>query len=147
MGHALMENRTGLVVDVEVAHATDTAEREAAKTMIGRTVTKPAATVGADKAYDVPEFVAALRKQRVTPHVAQKEKGSAIDGRTTRHPGYRTSLKVRKRVETSSAGRRPLTSYARPDFGVWRRWRRRPHLRRLQSDPAGRPVRLAVSTA
>jgi transposase len=99
MGPALMENRTGLVVDVEVTHATGTAEREAAKTLIGRTVTKPGATVGADKAYDVPEFVAAVRKQRVTPHVAQKDKGSAIDGRTTRHPGYRTSLKIRKRVE------------------------------------------------
>ena len=99
MGHALMENRTGLVVDVEVTHATGTAERDAAKIMIGRTVTKPGATVGADKAYDVPEFVQALREQRVTPHVARKEKGSAIDGRTTRHAGYRTSLKRRKRVE------------------------------------------------
>ena len=99
LGHALMENRTGLVVDVEVTHATGTAERDAAKIMIGRTVTKPGATVGADKAYDVPEFVQALREQRVTPHVARKEKGSAIDGRTTRHAGYRTSLKRRKRVE------------------------------------------------
>jgi transposase len=70
MGHALMENRTGLVVDVEVTHATGTAEREAAKAMIERTVTQPGATVGADKAYDVPEFVQALREQRVTPHVA-----------------------------------------------------------------------------
>ncbi|WP_026610854.1 IS5 family transposase [Methylocaldum szegediense] len=99
MGHALMENRTGLVVDVEVTQATGTAERDAAKAMIGRTVKKPGATVGTDKAYDVPEFVHALREQRVTPHVAQKEKGSAIDGRTTRHPGYRTRLKRRKRVE------------------------------------------------
>jgi len=98
-GHALMENRQGLVVDVELTQATGTAEREAAKAMITRTVTRAGATVGADKAYDVPEFVAALRQRRVTPHVAQKAKGSAIDGRTTRHVGYRTSLKIRKRIE------------------------------------------------
>lgn len=99
MGHALMENRNGLVVDVEVTAATGTAEREAAKRMVGRTVRKPNATLGADKGYDVPEFVEALREAGVTPHVAQKVKGSAIDGRTTRHRGYRTSLKIRKRVE------------------------------------------------
>ncbi len=61
MGHALMENRQGWVVDAEVTHATGTAEREAAKTMIARTILQPGATVGADKAYDVQEFVAALR--------------------------------------------------------------------------------------
>jgi transposase len=99
MGHALMENRTGLVVDVEVTHATGTAEREAAKRMVGRTLETSGATLGADKGYDVPVFVEALREAGVTPHVAQKAKGSAIDGRTTRHPGYRTSLKIRKRVE------------------------------------------------
>jgi transposase len=99
MGHALMENRNGLVVDVETTLATGTAEREAAKAMIQRTVSQAGATVGADKGYDVQEFVDALRENQVTPHVAQKAKGSAIDGRTTRHPGYQTSLKVRKRVE------------------------------------------------
>jgi IS5 family transposase len=99
MGHALMENRNGLVVEVEVTQATGMAERKAAEIMIGRTVKTRGATVGTDKAYDVREFVQALRKQGVTPHVAQKAKGSAIDGRTTRHPGYRISLKVRKRVE------------------------------------------------
>jgi IS5 family transposase len=99
MGHALMENRHGLVVGVETTQARGTAEREAAKRMIGRTVKKPGATVGADKAYDVPEFVQALRQHQVTPHVAQKAQGSAIDGRTTRHAGYRISLKLRKRIE------------------------------------------------
>lgn len=99
MGHALMENRTGLVVDVELTAATGTAEREAAKRMVDRTVRKPGATLGADRGYDVPEFVEALREAGVTPHVAQKVKGSAIDGRTTRHKGYRTSLTIRKRVE------------------------------------------------
>jgi transposase len=99
LGHALMENRNGLVVDVQVTHATGTAEREAAKAMIERTVTKPGSTVGADKGYDVQSFVEDLRALNVTPHVAQKEKGSAIDRRTTRHDGYRKSLKVRKRIE------------------------------------------------
>jgi transposase len=99
MGHALMENRHGLVVDVETTHATGTAEREAAKTMVARTVKKAGATLGADKGYDVKEFVEVMREAKVTPHVAQKAKGSAIDGRTTRHPGYKASLKIRKRIE------------------------------------------------
>lgn len=99
LGHALMENRNGLVVDVETTHASGTAEREAAKAMVVRTVTKSGATLGADKGYDVKEFVAAMRRRGVTPHVAQKTKGSAIDKRTTRHAGYTTSLKIRKRVE------------------------------------------------
>ena len=99
MGHALMENRQGLVVDAEVTHANGTAEREAAKVMIARTITRAGATVGADQAYDVPAFVADLRQLGVTPQVAQKTKGSALDGRTTRHAGYRTRLKIRKRIE------------------------------------------------
>lgn len=99
MGHALMENRHGLVVDVETTPATGTAEREAAKTMVERTVKKAGATLGADKGYDVAAFVEAMREAGVTPHVAQKAKGSAIDGRTTRHAGYTTSLKIRKRIE------------------------------------------------
>lgn len=99
MGHALMENRQGLVVDAEVTHANGTAEREAAKAMIARTITRAGATVGADQAYDVPAFVADLRQLGVTPQVAQKTKGSALDGRTTRHAGYRTRLKIRKRIE------------------------------------------------
>jgi transposase len=99
MGHALMENRNGLVVDVETTQATGKAEREAAKTLVERTVKKTGATLGADKGYDVPEFVEAMRQAKVTPHVARKDKGSAIDGRTTRHAGYKTSLKIRKRIE------------------------------------------------
>ena len=99
LGHALMENRTGLVVDVLVIQATGTAERDAAKAMLRRTVRRAGATLGADTGYDVPEFVEAVRDDGVTPHVAQKAKGSAIDGRTTRHAGYRTSLMIRKRIE------------------------------------------------
>ena len=98
LGHALMENRNALAVDVETTPASGKAEREAAKTMVVRTVTGKA-TLGADKGYDVAEFVAAMRERNVTPHVAQKKTGSAIDGRTTRHPGYAQSLKKRKLVE------------------------------------------------
>lgn len=98
LGHALMENRNGLAVDVETTLATGTAEREAAKAMVERSV-KRGSTLGADKNYDVAGFVAALRERGVTPHVAQKTVGSAIDGRTTRHAGYAVSIKKRKRVE------------------------------------------------
>ena len=99
MGHILMENRNGLVVDVAVTHASGTAEREAALEMFQRSVARKGATVGADKGYDCKAFVKGCRRLRITPHVASKAKGSAIDGRTTRHEGYRTSLKVRKRIE------------------------------------------------
>lgn len=102
LGHALMENRSGLVVDVEVTHATGTAEREAAHAMIKRTVKKSGATgatVGADKGYDVERFVTDIRALNVRPHVAQKKKYSAIDRRTTRNEGYKTGLKIRKRIE------------------------------------------------
>lgn len=98
LGHALMENRHGLAVDVQTTRASGTAEREAAKMMVVRTVKKPA-TLGADKGYDVAEFVQAMREAKVTPHVAQKAKHSAIDGRTSRHAGYKISLKTRKRIE------------------------------------------------
>ena len=99
LGHALMENRNGLAVDVETTHASGTAEREAAKIMMTRSIRKSGATLGADKGYDVSGFVEAVRSHGATPHVAQRAKGSAIDGRTTRHAGYKTSLIVRKRIE------------------------------------------------
>ena len=97
-GHALMENRNGLAVDLETTLATGTAEREAARAMVARAL-KRGSTLGADKNYDVAEFVSALRNHGVTPHVARKKVGSAIDGRTTRHAGYAVSLRKRKRVE------------------------------------------------
>ena len=99
MGHLLMENRSGLVVDTETTHATGTAEREAAEAMIGDVV-GGRITLGADKAYDVAEHVSNLREMNVTPHVAQNTaRRSAIDGRTTRHPGYALSQRTRKRIE------------------------------------------------
>jgi transposase len=101
MGHALMENRHGLVVQADATEANGTAERKAALEMIDRQA--PGAcnqlTLGADKAYDAREFVVGLRQKCVTPHVAQKAKSSAIDGRTTRHAGYAVSLRKRKLVE------------------------------------------------
>ena len=100
LGHLLTENRHGLVVDVELTEAGGYAEREAALAMLERSVRGPA-TLGADRGYDTRDFVWDLRGLGVTPHVAQNERGrrSAIDGRTTRHPGYRQSQRRRKRVE------------------------------------------------
>lgn len=101
-GHVLMDNRHGLVVDVEVTQATGTAEREAALRMLSRQKRSRLSTLGADKAYDTREFVAGCRALKVTPHVAQLMRsrgGSAIDGRVTRHESYKLSQKARKRVE------------------------------------------------
>jgi transposase len=98
MGHTLMENRSGMIVDVEVTEVTGNAEQEAALLMLQRNA-KPGSTVGADKAYDREDFVTGCRKLKVTPHVAQKVSGSAIDKRTTRHEGYKLSQKIRKRIE------------------------------------------------
>ncbi len=108
MGHALMENRHGLVVAGTLSQATGTAEREAALAMLeywrpGRR----RITLGADKGFDVTAFVTALRQRRVTPHIAVdghltktgKRRKTAIDGRTTRHRGYATSQRKRKRIE------------------------------------------------
>ena len=99
MGHALMENRNGLVVDSRLTLATGTAEWEAALEMVEDLPGTHRVTVGGDKGYDTPAFVDGLRQRQATPHVAQKSKGTAIDRRTTRHVGYRTSQRVRKRVE------------------------------------------------
>jgi hypothetical protein len=97
-GHVLMENRNGLVVNTRVTLATGTSEREASIEMAGEIPGDGAVTLGADKGYDTKDHVAQLRERNVTPHVAQK-KHSAIDGRTTRHAGYKVSQQKRKRVE------------------------------------------------
>ena len=101
LGHVLMENRHALVVDTRLSLATGTAEREAALEMVADRPGNQRITLGADKAYDVAGFVADLRQYKVTPHVAQNttNRRSAIDGRTTRHPGYAVSGRVRKRIE------------------------------------------------
>ena len=108
MGHALMENRNGLAVAGELTHATGTAEREAALSLVDAyRPSRRRITLGADKAYDVAAFVGELRDRAVTPHIAVdgnvrksgKPRATAIDRRTTRHAGYRISQVIRKRVE------------------------------------------------
>ena len=116
MGHALMENRNGLIVDCEVTKACGTAEREAALTMIkrsrkgqSRTVRQTRVTLGADKGFDAQDFVLALKARNVTPHIAINARTystgtvrkTAVDGRTTRHKGYEISQRIRKRIEES----------------------------------------------
>ena len=98
-GHVLMENRHGLAVDGSLTPATGFAEREPALAMA--TGLPTGATLGADKSYDTRDFVDGLRGLAVTPHVAQHttKRSSAIDGRTTRHPGYLMSQRERKRIE------------------------------------------------
>ena len=98
LGHVLLDNRHGLVANVCATHATGTAEREAAALLLEASA-PPGSTVGADKGYDVASFVADVRVRDVTPHVAQKVRWSAIDGRTTRHAGYHVSQRKRKLVE------------------------------------------------
>ena len=103
LGHVLMENRNGLVVDTRLTRATGTAERDAALEMAARIPGGTRrVTLGGDKNYDTRDFVDKLREAAVTPHVAQnqhKRRSSAIDQRTTQHPGYVISQRKRKRVE------------------------------------------------
>ena len=103
LGHLLTENRHGFIVDTAVTEASGTAERDAAIAMLGELpLTSRRLTVAGDKAYDTRAWVAAVRQMRITPHVAQNAfgyGGSAIDGRTTRHAGYRLSHRKRKLVE------------------------------------------------
>jgi transposase len=100
MGHALMENRNGLIVDATFTRADGHAERIAALAMIEPRADRPGRlTLGADKGYDSEDFINELRSMNVTPHVAAKAKGSAIDGRTTRRAGYAISQRIRKRIE------------------------------------------------
>jgi transposase len=101
IGHALMENRNGMIVQGDLTQADGHAERKAALDMIHRHSpgSTQQLTLGADKGYDAGGFVSDLRQACVTPHVAQKARYSAIDGRTTRHNGYALSQKHRKKIE------------------------------------------------
>ena len=102
-GHALMENRNGLCIDLKINEATGHAERQAALAMLSRQGRKRVhpKTLGADKGYHASDFVEALRKKEIIPHVAQikNRKTYGLDGRTTRHAGYAISQRIRKRVE------------------------------------------------
>lgn len=101
LGHVLMENRNGLAVAVRLTQATGTAEREACLDMIEEVGGNRRITLGGDKNYDVRDHVDTLRSLKVTPHVAQNDtrRKSAIDRRTTHHPGYTISMQKRKRIE------------------------------------------------
>jgi transposase len=107
MGHVLMENRNGLAVGAALTRATGTAEREAALILLNRRRAERRITLGADKTYDVTAFIEELRARQVTPHIAIDgrlsklgvKRKTAVDGRTTRHAGYRASQICRKRIE------------------------------------------------
>ncbi len=126
-GHTLMENRSGLIVKTEVTKASGTGEREAAKSMVKQLPrTTRRITLGGDKGYDTADFVRELRSLKITPHVAQNDtnRKSAIDGRTTSHPNYAISLRIRKRIEEGfgwmkTVGRIRKTMYRGIDKIAW----------------------------
>lgn len=120
LGHALMENRNGLVVDARVTEANGTAERDAAMGMMMKVSDDhQRKTLGGDKNYDTKDFVAVMGTLNVTAHVAQNEserRSSAIDGRTTRHSGYEVSQKKRKLVEEIFGWLKTVGPMRRPHF-------------------------------
>jgi len=119
IGHGLMENRSGLIVDARLTRADGHAERVAALHMIEPHADRPRAiTLGGDKGFDAEDFVNELRAMRVTPHVAQNTGGrrSAIDGRTTRHAGYGTSQRIRKRIEEAFGWIKTVAGQAKTKF-------------------------------
>ena len=119
MGHALMENRNGLVVDACLTEANGHAERIAALHMIEPRTDRPRAiTLAADKGYDAEDFVNELRSMNATPHVAQNTSGrsSAIDRRTTRHAGYAVSQRIRKRIEEAFGWIKTVAGQKRTKF-------------------------------
>jgi transposase len=101
LGHVLMEHRSGLIVRTQVTPADGYGERDAALAMVQQLPGRHRVTVAADKGYDTRDLVAEFRAMRATPHIAQHttKRRSAIDGRTTRHPGYAISQQKRKLVE------------------------------------------------
>jgi transposase len=119
-GHALMENRHGLVVDFQLTQATGTAERDMAPKLIDEARERGfrVRTLGADKSYDARDCVANLRRRQVTPHVAQNTSGrrSAIDGRTTRQVGYGISQIKRKRIEEIFGWMKTIGGFRRTRF-------------------------------
>ena len=96
--HILMENRNGLIVEATVTHAGTKAERDAALEMLDRRPVSHRRTLGGDKGFDAKDFHRELRERNVTPHIAARQHTS-LDRRTLRHRGYRTSQRIRKRVE------------------------------------------------
>jgi transposase len=130
LGHVLMENRNGLLVQTVVTPATGTAERNAALLLAEKIPGMRRATLGADKAYDTRDLVRELRRMNITPHVAQNDtnRSSTIDGRTTAQPGYAISQRKRKRVEQGFAWMkvigllRKVRFRGRKKVGWWMKW-------------------------
>jgi len=114
--HALMENRNGLLVDLHINHATGTAERESALTLLANNVAAPRASVAGDKGYNQRPFVDGCRELGITPHVAEKARFNAIDGRTTRHAGYSISMRIRKRIEEIFGWAKTIGGFRRTRF-------------------------------
>jgi len=118
--HALMENRNGLLLDLRIEEANGTAERTVALEMLADVVDGiREVTLGGDKNYDTVDFVGACRNMNITPHVAQnanERRSSAIDGRTTRHPGYAISQRVRKRVEEIFGWTKTVANFRRTRY-------------------------------
>jgi transposase len=130
MGHALMENRSGLIVQATLTQASGTAERQAAIAMLDRHAPgERRLTLGADKAYDARGFTADLRRMCVTPHIAcndtvdkhGRQRPSSIDGRTTRHPGYAVSQRARKRIEEAFGWAKTIAGLAKTKLRGTRR--------------------------
>jgi transposase len=123
-GNVMIENRHGLVIDVELLQANGTAERDAALLIAERIAGDQRVTVAGDKAYDTRNWVGEMRQMNVTPHVAQntaRPGGSAIDGRTTRHAGYRVSQQRRKIVEEFFGWLKTVAGQRKIKYrGVWR---------------------------
>jgi len=118
--HVLMENRNGLIVDLELSEANGTAEREHALGLMDRALpgTKRI-TLGGDRGYDTKGFVAGCRERNVTPHVAQnlnRSGGSAVDGRTTTWPGYAVSARIRKRIEEIFGWKKTVGGFRRTRY-------------------------------
>jgi transposase len=116
LGHALMENRCGLIVRACLTQANGHAERLAALAMVEQHADRPVAvTLAADKGYDAADFVNELKTMNVRPHVAQNTtRRSAVDARTTRHPGYAESQRVRKRIEEAFGWMKTIGGMRRP---------------------------------
>jgi transposase len=117
-GHALMENRNRLLVDLQVTAATGAAEREIVPELIDAARVRGfrPKTLGGDKGYDTKGCVKAIRERGVTPHIAAKKSGGAIDGRTTRHETYRVSQRIRKRVEEIFGWLKTIGGFRRTRF-------------------------------
>jgi transposase len=118
IGHALMENRHGLFVDTRLTRVSGHAERLAALDMIEPRADRPEAiTLGGDKGFDAADFVMELREINVTPHIARNtSRRSAIDGRTTRHPGYAVSQRIRKRIEEGFGWMKTIAGFRKTKY-------------------------------